>query len=289
LLNHQVPFLFNFYFGRFLNKALLAPDSDDLKEDMKLCTVFEVEEAKVVLSLVPIWSTCLVFAIVLAQMSTFFTKQGATLDRSVMGGLNIPAASLQSFTSLIIILLIPFYDRVFVPMASAFTRKPSGITTLQRIGTGIFLSVISMVVAASVEKKRLKTAEKYALVDLPSVAIPMSVWWLVPQYLLIGVSDVFTMVGLQEFFYDQVPNELRSVGVALYISIFGAGNFLSSFLISAIEQATGGTGRDSWFSNNLNRAHLDYFYYLLAGLSAVELAVFMYFAKSYRYRSGGTI
>ncbi|PRQ20411.1 putative proton-dependent oligopeptide transporter family, major facilitator superfamily [Rosa chinensis] len=273
---------------KFLNKALLAPDSN-LKEDRKQCTVFEVEEAKVVLGLVPIWSTCLVFAIVLAQMPTFFTKQGVTLDRTIKGGFDIPAASLQSFTSLIIILFIPLYDRIFVPIASGLTRKPSGITTLQRIGTGIFLSAISMIVAALVEKKRLETAQEYALVDVPYVTIPMGVWWLIPQYLLIGVSDVFTMVGLQEFFYDQVPNELRSVGVALYLSIFGVGNFMSSFLISAIDEATGGVGRASWFSNNLNRAHLDYFYWLLAGLSVVELGVFTYFAKSYRYKSGGTI
>ncbi|PRQ20410.1 putative proton-dependent oligopeptide transporter family, major facilitator superfamily [Rosa chinensis] len=267
---------------KFLNKALL-PDSD-LKDYNKVCTVSEVEEAKVVLSLFPIWSTCLVYAIVLAQMSTFFTKQGATLDREIVAGFEIPAASLQSFTSLIIILFIPIYERVFVPMASAFTGKPSGITTLQRIGVGIFLAALSMIAAAVVEMKRLETAQEYALVDLPHVTIPMGVWWLIPQYLLIGVSDVFSMVGLQEFFYDQVPNELRSVGVALYLSIFGVGNFLSSFLISAIEEATSGVGRVSWFSNNLNRAHLDYFYWLLAGLSVVELGVFTYFAKSYRYK-----
>ncbi|XP_050375883.1 protein NRT1/ PTR FAMILY 5.10-like [Argentina anserina] len=268
---------------KFLNKALLAPDSH-LKEYNKVCTVSEVEEAKVVLGLFPIWSTCLVYAIVLAQMSTFFTKQGATLDREIAAGFEIPAASLQSFTSLIIILSIPIYERVFVPIASAITGKPSGITTLQRIGTGIFLAALSMIAAAVVEAKRLETAREYALVDMPHVTIPMGVWWLIPQYLLIGVSDVFAMVGLQEFFYDQVPNELRSVGVALYLSIFGAGNFLSSFLISAIEEATSGEGRISWFSNNLNLAHLDYFYWLLAGLSVVELAVFTYFARSYRYK-----
>ncbi|XP_050375882.1 protein NRT1/ PTR FAMILY 5.10-like [Argentina anserina] len=269
---------------KFLNKALPSPESDNLKEDRKQCTVFEVEEAKVVLGLFPIWSTCLVFAIVLAQMPTFFTKQGGTLDRKIAGGFDIPAASLQSFTSLIIIFLIPLYDRIFVPIASAFTGKPSGITMLQRIGTGILLSAISMIVAALVETKRLETAREYALVDMPHVTIPMAVWWLIPQYVLIGVSDVFTMVGLQEFFYDQVPNELRSVGVALCLSIFGAGDFLSSFLISIIDGTTGGGGRVSWFSDNLNRAHLDYFYFLLTGFSIVELGVFTYFAKSYIYK-----
>nr|XP_048331572.1 protein NRT1/ PTR FAMILY 5.10-like isoform X2 [Ziziphus jujuba var. spinosa] len=271
----------------FLNKALLAPDG--VKGDGKVCSVTEVEEAKAVLRLVPIWATCLVYAIVFAQISTFFTKQGATMDRKIFADFNVSAATLQSFTTLGIVLFLPIYDRIFVPIARAFTGKASGITMLQRIGTGMFFSLLSMVIAALVEMKRLKTAQEYDLVDRPSFTIPMSVWWLVPQYLLFGIADVFTMVGLQEFFYDQVPRELRSIGLALYLSIFGVGSFLSSFLVSIIEEATGRAGRDSWFSNNLNRAHLDYFYWLLAGLSVLELLIYLYFAKSYIYNKGYAI
>ncbi|PIN14596.1 H+/oligopeptide symporter [Handroanthus impetiginosus] len=134
-----------------------------------------------------------------------------------------------------------------------------------------------------VEKRRLSTAIQYGLVDLPEATVPMSIWWLAPQYLLFGIADVFTIVGLQEFFYDQIVGELKSIGAALYFSIFGIGSFLSSLLISIIEKVTSGNGHDSWFSNNLNRAHLDYFYWLLAGLSVVSMGIYVYFAKSYIY------
>jgi len=79
------------------------------------------------------------------------------------------------------------------------------------------------------------------------------------------------------------------VGLSLYLSIFGVGSFLSSFLVSAIEEATSADGGDSWFANNLNRAHLDYFYWLLAGLSVIELAAYLYFAKSYIYNRGSKV
>ncbi|XP_061988740.1 protein NRT1/ PTR FAMILY 5.10-like [Rosa rugosa] len=272
---------------KFLNKALLT--LDDLEKNRKVCTIADVEEAKAVLRLFPIWATCLEYAIVYVQSTTFFTKQGATMDRTIVPGFDIPAASLQSFISLTILMIIPIYDRIFVPMARAYTREPAGITMLQRIGTGMFFSIVSMVVAALVEIKRLQTAKDYVLVDLPSATIPMSIWWLVPHYFMYGLADVFTMVGLQEFFYDQVPNELRSIGLALYLSIFGVGNFLSSFLISIIEEATSWGGHTSWFSDNLNLAHLDYFYWLLAALSAVGLLAYMYFAKSYIYNRASTI
>jgi peptide/histidine transporter 3/4 len=138
-----------------LNKALLAPDGS--KEDGKVCSIREVEEAKAVLSLIPIWVTSLVYAIVFAQPLTFFTKQGATMDRTIVPGFEVPAATLQSFITLAIVLFIPIYDRIFVPIARAFSKKPSGITMLQRIGTGMLLSAISMAIAALVEMMRLKS------------------------------------------------------------------------------------------------------------------------------------
>ncbi|XP_042484217.1 protein NRT1/ PTR FAMILY 5.10-like [Macadamia integrifolia] len=268
----------------FLDKALLTTVSENSKKGWVVCTVNQVEEAKALLRLAPIWATCLISALSGSQSSTFFTKQGATMDRKIgSSGLQIPPASLQTFGSLSIVLFMPVYDRVLIPIARAFTKNPSGITTLQRIGTGIVLSTIAMVVTALVEGERLQTAIDFNIVDIPEATVPMSVWWLVPQYILFGISEAFTMVGLQEFFYDQMPKALRSVGLALYLSIFGVGSFLSSFLVSSIEKLTSEDGQDSWFSNNLNRAHLDYFYWLLAGLSAIGLPLYIYFAKSYVY------
>ncbi|KAK1407573.1 hypothetical protein QVD17_39192 [Tagetes erecta] len=271
---------------RFLNKALVSPDGS--KEEGKVCSPNEVEEAKAVLRLVPVWASCLTFAVVFAQYSTLFTKQGVTMDRSI-GNFEIPAATLQSFISLTTVILIPMYDQIMVPIVRSVTRKPSGITMLQRIGTGIFISIFSMIAAALVEIKRLQTAKKYGLVDDPTAIIPMKVWWLLPQYLLIGVADVFTMVGLQEFFYDQVPTEMKSIGLALYLSIFGVGSFISSFLISVVAKTTRGDGEGGWISDNLNQGHLDYFYWLLAGISAVAFLIFLYFAKTYIYNRASIV
>ncbi|KAL1833634.1 hypothetical protein ACET3Z_003285 [Daucus carota] len=271
----------------FLNKALISPDS--LKEDEKVCSIPEVEQAKAILRLAPVWASCLVFGIVFAQSPTLFTKQGVTMNRSIGSNFQIPPAALQSCIYLAVLLFIPIYDRVLVPIARVLTRRPSGITMLQRIGVGLLFSVFSMLSAALVEIKRLRTAQDYGLVDTPDVYIPMSIWWLVPQYVLLGLADVFAMVGLQEFFYDQVPSELKSLGLALYLSIFGVGSFLSSFLISAIQKVSSENGRDGWFADNLNRAHLDYFYWLLSGLSALALVLYLYFARSYIYNRQHTL
>ncbi|XP_073120938.1 protein NRT1/ PTR FAMILY 5.10-like [Henckelia pumila] len=265
---------------RSLDEALLAPGDSLEYKDMG--GIKEVEEVKSFANLIPLWVTSLPLATVLAQPSTLFTKQGITMDRSIGSKFDIPAASLQYVIGLSIILLIPMYDRIFVPISRTITGIPSGITKLQRIGTGMFLCTICMITAALVERKRLDVVSEQGLADLTKSKVPMSFLWLIPQYILFAISEIFTLIGLQELYYDRMPGGLKSVGLSLYLSICGMGNFISSFLICVIERITcesGGGG--GWFSDNTNRAHLDYFYWLLAGLNVLGFIGFFLFAKSY--------
>ncbi|KAK3166097.1 hypothetical protein QOZ80_1AG0041410 [Eleusine coracana subsp. coracana] len=242
-----------------------------------------IEQVKSVLRLLPIWASCIIYAIIFSQTSTFFTKQAATLDRRIGARFKVPPAALQTFISVSIVVFIPVYDRLFVPLARRYTGRPTGITMLQRIGSGLALALVAVALSALVEMRRLRVARDAGLVSTPKAMLPMSLWWMVPQYVLIGVADVFAMIGLQEFFYDQVPDAARSLGLALFLSIFGVGHLLSSLLISVIDKATA-KGGTSWFANNINRAHIDYYYWLLTGLCAVELVAFLFFSRMYVYK-----
>lgn len=260
----------------FLAKAMLSGD-----EGVEPCSGRDVEDAKALLRLVPIWITSVISTIPYAQFITFFTKQGVTVDRIILPGLEIPPASLLSFIGVSIVISVPIYEHVFLPLARKITKKPFGITMLQRIGVGMVLSSFNMVLAALVEVKRLDIARKHGLVDKPDATVPMSIWWFVPQYLLLGMIDVFSLVGTQEFFYDQVPNELRSIGLSLSLSAMGLSSFLSGFLITVIDKAT---GKDGWFNTNMNRAHVDYFYWLLAAFTAIAFLAFLFISRMYVYR-----
>ncbi|KAL6840135.1 hypothetical protein ACP4OV_029945 [Aristida adscensionis] len=252
----------------------------------------EPEEGKgFVRKLLPIWLTSLVFAAIMSQQFTLFTKQGSTLDRRIGGatGLVVPPAALQCLCSITFIAMLPLYDRALVPLARRLTGHQAGVTMLERIGAGMATSGVAMAVAALVEARRLRVARDAGQVDQPDVAVPMSLWWVVPQYVLLGLAGVLAEVGLEEFFYDQVPDALRSVGLALSLSAMGAGNYASGMLVSAIDWATRSSTGESWFCDNLNRAHLDYFYWLLAGLAAVEVTVFLHLANRYVYKNKGDL
>ncbi|KAG6431970.1 hypothetical protein SASPL_103542 [Salvia splendens] len=186
----------------FLDRARTEVRSSGCSED-------DIGDARALLDLLPIWCTCLGFAVVIAQGSTLFTKQGQTMDREIFYGLEIPAATLQSLVCLTILFLVPVYDWVLVPAAQSLTGRPTGISMLQRIGAGLFMLLLSMVIAALVEMQRLNVAADCGMMDDAGATLPMSVWWLAPQYMLFGLADVFAIVGLQEFFYDQVPSDLK--------------------------------------------------------------------------------
>ena len=223
----------------FLDRARIKDELDyecKTSHNWRLCTVQYIEEVKAVLGLLPIWMSCLMFGVVYAQNFTFFTKQGSTMDRKIGTHFQIHPASLQCFISLSVVLLVLVYDRIFVPVAENLTGNERGITLLHRIGTGMFFSTMSMIAAALTKIRRIKVAKDNGLIDMPHATIPLSISLLLPQYMLFGIADVFVMVGMQEFFYDQMPDTMKIMGIAVYLSVLGVGNFLSSILISVTEK-----------------------------------------------------
>ncbi|KAL6288785.1 hypothetical protein ACE6H2_006295 [Prunus campanulata] len=271
---------------RCLDKAIIIDHLDASSKNRnpwRLCSLNQVEQVKLVLRLIPVWMCCLLFAVVQSFVQTFFTKQGSTMVRSIGPNFKLPQASLQIFLGLTIAVAIPIYDRVFVPTARNFTGHSSGITILQRIGIGLFLSIISMMVAALVEAKRVGIVRDHNLLDNPKAIVPMRVWWLIPQYMVCGLSDVFTSVGLQEFFYDQTPEAMRSMGAAAYLSVVGVGNFICTAIITLVQAISSKSG-EKWLTYNLNRARLDYFYWLIAALSTLNLCVYVWIAKGFVYK-----
>ncbi|GER55862.1 major facilitator superfamily protein [Striga asiatica] len=263
---------------KFLDKAAIIEPDDHNPNPWRLATVTQVEEMKLVVHVIPIWFATMPFAISLAQGTTFFIKQGTTLDRHLGHDFLLPPASIFGLAAIAMIAMITIYDYALEPLARRIKGRERGITVLQRIGVGMAINILAMLVAAVVERRRLDFLWRHGS------SASMSIFWLAPQFLLYGIGDGFAIVGLQEFFYDQVPDSMRSLGIALYLSVLGAANFLSSLLITVVDRVSGKVGK-SWFGKDLNSSRIDYFYWLLAGITALDVCVFAVIASRYTYKN----
>lgn len=265
---------------KFLNGALLMePVHAKLQ-----CTPKEVEEVKIVIKILPIFMSTIMLNCCLAQLSTFSVQQSATMDTR-LGSFKVPPASLPVFPVIFIMILAPLYNHIIVPFARKVTKTETGITHLQRIGTGLFLSIVAMAVAALVEMKRKKVASKFGLLD-SSKPLPITFLWVALQYSFLGSADLFTLAGMMEFFFTEAPLSMRSVATALSWASLAMGYFLSTVLVSIVNRLTGTFCNVPWLSgSNLNNYHLERFYWLMCVLSALNFLHYMFWANCYKYRS----
>ncbi|KAH9322869.1 hypothetical protein KI387_017508 [Taxus chinensis] len=279
---------------KFLDKAATLRDNFlETENNMKpnpwrLCSVTQVEETKILLRMLPVFASTIVMSTCLAQLQTFSVSQGITMDTSMGKNFHIPPGSLAAIPLAIIIIITPFYDRVFVPLARRFTGHETGITHLQRIGIGLVFSVLSMSIAALVEVKRKNVAIEKGMVDsipLFMPPLPISVFWLGFQFFIFGIADLFTFVGLIDFFYSEAPAEMRSLATAFSWTSLALGYFLSSVLVRIVNSATNKTKTHGWLGgNNLNRNHLNLFYWLLAILSTLNFFNYLFWSRWYKYK-----
>lgn len=278
---------------RFLDKAAvketptLPHRQSESPNPWKLCRMTQVENAKIVLGMVPIFCCTIIMTLCLAQLQTFSIQQGLTMDTSI-GSFKIPPASLPIVPVSFLIIIVPVYDRLIVPFARKITGHPTGITHLQRIGVGLVLSSLSMAMAAIMEVKRKKVARDHGMLDAMPVAqpLPISVFWLSFQYFIFGIADMFTYIGLLEFFYSEAPKGLKSLSTCFLWCSMALGYFFSSILVKIVNKATKGVTRSGgWLAgNNINRNHLNLFYLLLSILSISNFLVYLVAARRYKYR-----
>ncbi|PQQ07120.1 protein NRT1/ PTR FAMILY 4.5-like [Prunus yedoensis var. nudiflora] len=262
---------------RFLDKAAIL-GKDTKPQQWVVCTVTQVEEVKVLTRMLPILFSTIIMNTCLAQLQTFSVQQGNAMNRH-LGSFEVPAPSVPVIPLLFMSILIPIYEFFFVPFARKITNHPSGITQLQRVGVGLVLSAISMAVAGIVEVKRKNQVHK---------DIKISLFWLSFQYAIFGIADMFTLVGLLEFFYKEAPAGMKSLSTSFTWLSLSFGYFLSSIFVDVINAVTKriAPSKQGWLHGidiNENNVHL--FYWFLAILSCINFANYLYWASWYKYKT----
>lgn len=233
----------------------------------------------------PIWAAGILTITAAAQQSTFSVQQARSMDRHLTKTFQIPAASMTVFTQATMLLTIVLYDRVLVPTTRRFTGLDRGITFLARIGIGFGISLLATLAAGFIEVRRKNAASAYGLTDNAHATIPISVFWLAPQYCLHGAAEAFTSIGHLEFFYDQAPESMRSTAPALFWLSISAGSYTSTLLITVVHKYSARRDGSNWLpDNNLNRGKLEYLYWVITLLQFLNLIYYVICAKLYTYK-----
>lgn len=230
----------------------------------------------------PIWAAGILLITAYAQQNTFSLQQAKTMDRRIVNSFQIPAGSMSVFSLSSMLITIVIYDRLLIRVARRFTGLDRGITFLQRMWIGFVISILASLVAGFVEVKRKEAASAYGLVDSPHSTIPISVFWLVPQYALNGMAEAFMSIGHLEFFYDQAPESMKSTASALFWTAIALGNYVSTILVSLVHKYSAGPDGSNWLpDNNLNKGKLERLYWIITILQVLNLIYYSFCAKFY--------
>jgi POT family proton-dependent oligopeptide transporter len=124
--------------------------------------------------------------------------------RRNFGKVTLTSEQVNTISPLLVIILVPLFDRVIYKGLDYFNMKPS---PLKRIGIGFIFTAASFICAGTLQV----FIEWYGAKD------PLHVLWQFPQHLLLVTGEVLVSVTGLEFAYSQAPKSMKSFIQSFYL------------------------------------------------------------------------
>ncbi|XP_013397681.1 protein NRT1/ PTR FAMILY 8.5-like [Lingula anatina] len=206
----------------------------------------EAEDKKMFTRVVINIATLLGFSVIMSSFQSTYQIQGQRLNATFIGTGKITASSIGSFDVLIIIIIIPILDILVWPFLMS---KGIKISHLYRIGFGTLCGILSAFAAILVEATRSSSQ--------------LSILVQTPQYILMGLGEVFVYIPGYEIAYIESPSFTKSTSISLVFINMGIGYYLSTMIINF--------GKEDWLAPHKNPQLV----YLFAILMSVGIAFFI--------------
>ncbi|KAI7729404.1 hypothetical protein M8C21_010242 [Ambrosia artemisiifolia] len=258
---------------RWLDKAAIKFPDQALAKTWTLCTVREVEDTKTGIRMVPMLLPFIGTGLVLSLGTSYFLEQANHMDRK-LGSIEIQIP--------IFFLLYMSFASLSQPIFNALLKRipiPDRYHAATEIAVGMVLSILCCITAAIVEIRRLQVIRSHGLTDKSNERIPMSVFYLVPQFVLHAAVDGILTSGTFRLLNDHhIPAMMHKYLFYLSKFFLGLGIMANVLLVYIVEKVS------DWFQHTLNKSHLDRYYWTLAGLSTVNLVIYTILAYFYNYK-----
>ncbi|KAL2515958.1 Protein NRT1/PTR FAMILY 2.8 [Forsythia ovata] len=265
------------------DKAAVITDPSELDAQgmptntWKLSSMQQVELLKCLVGIVPVWLSGIGCFVVMDQQNTFGILQAIQMNKSVGNHFTIPPAWMGISSMIALSIWIYIYESIYIPRAKKILKRDSRLTIKQRIQAGIIMSILCMVAAGIVEKRRRESA-----LEQGSFASSLHVAALLPQFIFSGLTEAFAAVAVMELLTTQMSENMRSVAGAMFFFSLSIASYLSSLIVNIIHSVTGGNGKSPWLgSHDLNENRLEYYYFIIAALGCINLIYFTFFGSSF--------
>ncbi|KAI4304670.1 hypothetical protein MLD38_040146 [Melastoma candidum] len=261
---------------RFLNRAAIISEGDVNSEGLivkrwRLCTVQQVEDLKMLIGVSPLLISGILLSTPIAVQNSMTVLQASKVDRRLGPSFEIPAGSVLVLVMLTTTIWLTFIDCLLFPACQKLAGSLP--TFLQRVGVGHVFIMLGMVVSALVESKRLHRS-RHSNPDAAS--LPMSVLWLFPQLILVGIGEAFHYPGQLSFFYREFPESLKSSATAVVGATIGIAYYMSIAAVGMFRRRT------TWLPQDLDKGRLDIVYWVLAAVGLTNFGYFIACACLYK-------
>jgi POT family proton-dependent oligopeptide transporter len=172
-------------------------------------------------------------------------------------GMDWLPSQVQVANAIMTVSFIPLFQYVIYPAVDRVWK----LTSLRKIGLGIFTIGLSFFVSAWIES-RLGAGEK------------LSIGWQLPAYALLTAGEVMASITALEFAYTQAPRPMKSIVQALYLLSISLGNFFAAAVHWIIARSDGTT-----------RLQGASYYLFYAGVSICAAIIFIFVALRYREKA----
>ncbi|XP_068478457.1 protein NRT1/ PTR FAMILY 5.4-like [Phaseolus vulgaris] len=238
-------------------------DAETQEKKGNLCTVKDVREVKSLVPMIYLFVAFFAHSLLMASRNTFFIAQAGSIEdtenRNYVWILILITDGMNKISRFVCFVIASAFGW-FKGMENGGGRLKRKSGTIIRIGFGMSCAVVCGVVAWYFEHRRRDSKKGVTTVTL------------IPQFLLLGMSEGLVNGGLENLFKGHVAKSMWRFEDSFIEVVFGVGELLIIPFIFT-----------SWIQNSVEESHLENLYLMLAILNAVFLLGFAYYSIRYTY------
>lgn len=190
-----------------------------------------IQETRIVLGILTVFAPISLFWALYDQQGSRWTYQ-AIMMNGKLGPISIKPEQMGVFNAILILLLIPAFDRVIYPSISQMFGGVS-LQPLTKIFWGMTLAASSFILAALLQ---FWIDSRGTFIDNPIDSGTqicsegcVHVLWQFPQYFVLTCGEVMLSITGLEFAYSQAPESMKAVCSAAWLLTVAAGNLVVIF------------------------------------------------------------